>query len=145
VFTARYALSPYIKQIRFVFKGLMSVFLLYTARSHNAVSVKLGGPVFLIMAHVALFVILWCSVAICNWLVPWLRQLIAVLSPRRPTFSARPVRVGFVVDKVTSGQVFLVVLQLYSVSIIPPILRTQWFSYHRRHRLLSKCSTWECC
>jgi hypothetical protein len=25
VFTARYALSPYIKQIRFVFKGLISV------------------------------------------------------------------------------------------------------------------------
>jgi hypothetical protein len=25
VFTARYALSPYIKQIRFVFKGLNSV------------------------------------------------------------------------------------------------------------------------
>jgi hypothetical protein len=25
VFTARYALSPYIKQIRFVFKGLMAV------------------------------------------------------------------------------------------------------------------------
>jgi hypothetical protein len=27
VFTARYALSPYIKQIRFVFKGLICVFL----------------------------------------------------------------------------------------------------------------------
>jgi hypothetical protein len=27
VFTARYALSPYIKQIRFVFKGLIHVFL----------------------------------------------------------------------------------------------------------------------
>jgi hypothetical protein len=27
VFTARYALSPYIKQIRFVFKGLMLIIL----------------------------------------------------------------------------------------------------------------------
>jgi hypothetical protein len=31
VFTARYALSPYIKQIRFVFKGLNVVEMLRTA------------------------------------------------------------------------------------------------------------------
>jgi hypothetical protein len=29
VFTARYALSPYIKQIRFVFKGLIHVTVLF--------------------------------------------------------------------------------------------------------------------
>jgi hypothetical protein len=29
VFTARYALSPYIKQIRFVFKGWIDVFLIF--------------------------------------------------------------------------------------------------------------------
>jgi hypothetical protein len=37
VFTARYALSPYIKQIRFVFKGLnedINVFLLADVVAH---------------------------------------------------------------------------------------------------------------
>jgi hypothetical protein len=33
VFTARYALSPYIKQIRFVFKGLMHIELLWRSQS----------------------------------------------------------------------------------------------------------------
>jgi hypothetical protein len=35
--------------------------------------------------------------------VPWLRSLVAGLSPRRPG----SVQVGFVVDKVALGQVFL--------------------------------------
>jgi hypothetical protein len=34
VFTARYALSPYIKQIRFVFKGLMTHFLIDDGEVH---------------------------------------------------------------------------------------------------------------
>jgi hypothetical protein len=38
---------------------------------------------------------------------PWLWQLVASLSPQRPRFEPRLVRVGFVVDKVTLGQVFL--------------------------------------
>jgi hypothetical protein len=38
--------------------------------------------------------------------VPWLRRLVASLSPRRPGFDCRSVRVGFVVDKVALGQVF---------------------------------------
>jgi hypothetical protein len=37
VFTARYALSPYIKQIRFVFKGLMMFVLLLSARGRVVV------------------------------------------------------------------------------------------------------------
>jgi hypothetical protein len=46
--------------------------------------------------------------------VPWLRCLVSGLSPRRPRFASGSVHVGFVVDKVTLGQVFTPVL---------------WFSY----------------
>jgi hypothetical protein len=38
--------------------------------------------------------------------VPWLRRLVAGLSPRRPGFDPGSVHVGFVVDKVALGQVF---------------------------------------
>jgi hypothetical protein len=39
--------------------------------------------------------------------VPWLRRLVAGLSPRRPGLDPRSVHVRFVVDKVALGQVFL--------------------------------------
>jgi hypothetical protein len=42
--------------------------------------------------------------------MPLLRRLVAGLSPRRPAFATRSVHVGFVVDKVALGQVFLRVL-----------------------------------
>jgi hypothetical protein len=38
--------------------------------------------------------------------VPWLRWLVAGLSPRSSGFDPGSVHVGFVVDKVTMGQVF---------------------------------------
>jgi hypothetical protein len=38
--------------------------------------------------------------------VPWLRRLVAGLSPRRPGFDLRSVHVGFVVDKVALGRFF---------------------------------------
>jgi hypothetical protein len=38
--------------------------------------------------------------------VPWLRRLVAGLSPWRPGFDPGSVHVGFVVDKVALGQVF---------------------------------------
>jgi hypothetical protein len=50
--------------------------------------------------------------------VPWLRRLVAGLSPRRPA----SVHVGFVVDKVALGQVFLRVLRIFPVNFIPPVL-----------------------
>jgi hypothetical protein len=49
---------------------------------------------------------------------PWLNQLVS-LSPWRP----KSVCVGFVVDIVAQGQVFLRVLRLFPVNIIP-----QWLS-----------------
>jgi hypothetical protein len=40
------------------------------------------------------------------WAVPWFRRLVAGLPQRRLGFDPRSVHVGFVVDKVTLGQVF---------------------------------------
>jgi hypothetical protein len=54
--------------------------------------------------------------------VPWLRSLIAGLSPRRPGFAPGSINVGFVVDKVALGQAFLRVLRFSPVNIIPPSL-----------------------
>jgi hypothetical protein len=42
VFTARYALSPYIKQIRFVFKGLINAVSMYV-KSFEMLVKQLGG------------------------------------------------------------------------------------------------------
>jgi hypothetical protein len=52
--------------------------------------------------------------------VPWLRRLVASLSPRRPGIAHRSVHVGCMVDRVALGQVFLQVLRFFPVSIVPP-------------------------
>jgi hypothetical protein len=57
--------------------------------------------------------------------VPWLRQLVASLRLWRPRFVPGSVHVGFMVDKVALGQVFLQVLLFPPVSIIPPGLHTR--------------------
>jgi hypothetical protein len=54
--------------------------------------------------------------------VPWLRRLVAGLSPRRPGFDPGSVYVGFVVDQLALGQVFPRVLRFFPVSFIPPVL-----------------------
>jgi hypothetical protein len=54
--------------------------------------------------------------------VPWLRRLVVGLSPRRPGFDPGSVYVGFVVDKVSLGQVFPRVLRFSPVSFTPPVL-----------------------
>jgi hypothetical protein len=54
--------------------------------------------------------------------VPWLRRLIAGLSPWRPDFVLRSVHVGFVVDIAVVGQVRLRFHLFSPVSIIPPWL-----------------------
>jgi hypothetical protein len=54
--------------------------------------------------------------------VPWLRRLVAGLSPRRSGFDSGSVHVRFVVDKVALGQGFPPVLQFFPVSFIPPLL-----------------------
>jgi hypothetical protein len=60
------------------------------------------------------------SVSVTNiWgrAVPWLRSLVAGLSPWRLGFTPGSIHVGFVVDKVALGQVFLQVLQFSPVNI----------------------------
>jgi hypothetical protein len=54
--------------------------------------------------------------------VPWLRRLVAGLSPKRPGIDPGSVHVGFVLDKVALGQVFPRVLRFYPLSFIPPVL-----------------------
>jgi hypothetical protein len=54
--------------------------------------------------------------------VPWLRRLVAGLSPRRPGFDPGSVHVGFVVDKVALGQVFPRVLRFSPVNFTPPVV-----------------------
>jgi hypothetical protein len=50
--------------------------------------------------------------------MPWLRRLVTGLPPRRSGFAPGSVHVGFVVDRVAMGQVFLAVLRFFPVSII---------------------------
>jgi len=45
--------------------------------------------------------------------VPWLRQLFASLSLQRPGLNPRSVHVGFLVERVTLGQVFVPVLHFF--------------------------------
>jgi hypothetical protein len=54
--------------------------------------------------------------------VPWLRRLVAGLSPRRPGFAAGSIHVRFLVDKVSLGLVSLRVHMFTPVNIIPPSL-----------------------
>jgi hypothetical protein len=52
------------------------------------------------------------------------------MSERNP----RPFHVGFVVEEVALGQVFLGILPSFPVSIIPPMLRSHFsFAYQRRN------------
>jgi hypothetical protein len=50
--------------------------------------------------------------------VPWLKSLIAGLSPRRSRFAPGSIHVGFVVEKVALGQGFLRVLRFSPVNIL---------------------------
>jgi len=66
---------------------------------------------------------------VCGEHVEWLGWLVANLSRQRRGFDARPVRVGFVVDRVAVGQFSLGLLQFSPVSIIPPMLHTHMHPY----------------
>jgi len=56
--------------------------------------------------------------------VLWLRLFVAGLSPRRPGFDPRPIRLSFVVEKVSLRPVLLLVLRFFPFDIIPPVLHT---------------------
>lgn len=57
----------------------------------------------------------------------WFRRFVFIVSSRRLGFDARKGFVWFVVDILVLRQVFFRVLQLFLVSIILPMLRTQSF------------------
>jgi hypothetical protein len=60
------------------------------------------------------------------------RRLINGRLPRRPGFDPRSVIARFYVNKTAVGKVFLPALQFSPVNIIPPMLHTHSFIYHRR-------------
>jgi hypothetical protein len=55
--------------------------------------------------------------------VPWLRTLVACIPPRRPGIDPVSDRVGFVVEKVTLGQVYPRVLRFSPVNFNSPVLQ----------------------
>jgi hypothetical protein len=61
--------------------------------------------------------------------VPWFRRLVADLSPRRLGFDSGSIHVGFVVDQVALGEVFVRLFRFSSVIFIPLVL-------HYREKLL---------
>jgi hypothetical protein len=68
--------------------------------------------------------------------VPWLRRLGAGLSQRNPAFALGSVHVGFVVDSVLLGQVFLRVLRFFFFNNIPPWLSILIYHLGVSNRLL---------
>jgi hypothetical protein len=56
--------------------------------------------------------------------VPGLRRLVSGFSQRRPGFKPRLVRVSFVVEKVSRGQIFLLLLRFSPFSIISQMLHS---------------------
>jgi hypothetical protein len=64
--------------------------------------------------------------------VSWLSRLVTGLSLTTPRFAPNSVHVRFVVDKVALGLVFIPVHPFSPVSIIPQMLHTHSFIYHRR-------------
>jgi len=61
------------------------------------------------------------------------RTLVAGVSRRSVVFIPRPVHVGIVVNEEAERQGFFWVFLFISVSVIPPMLRTHYIIYHRRH------------
>jgi hypothetical protein len=64
------------------------------------------------------------SISVCSWHENVINVFVTSCLPRRPWFAYQPVRVGFVVDQLALGQVFLRVLRFSPVNIIPPWLST---------------------
>jgi hypothetical protein len=65
------------------------------------------------------------------WAMPWLMWTAASLSQQKPKFNPTLLYFGFIAERLTQWQVFLPALQFSLVSIIPPLLHSHSFSYHR--------------
>jgi hypothetical protein len=88
---------------------------------------KINGSFSLIVILILMLIIIDMACSLLNlnnkckfdsWIVPWLRRLVACLSPRRPGFDPGSVHVGFMVNKVVLGQVFRLVLRFSPVNFI---------------------------
>jgi hypothetical protein len=62
-----------------------------------------------VCVYIYIYIYICCAVA-----APWLRWLVADQSPRSPGFAPDSTHMGFVVDKVALGQIFLRVLRVFS-------------------------------
>jgi len=63
--------------------------------------------------------------------LPWLRQSVAGFSQRGPEFNPTAVHVGYVLDKVAVGRVFLPGFQISPVNIISPMFHIHSSIYHQ--------------
>jgi hypothetical protein len=68
--------------------------------------------------------------------MPWFRWSVLVLPSRRKGFKSRSVHVGFVVEKMTKGHVFLRVLPFFLISIIQQTLHIHSFIHYKRYKIL---------
>jgi hypothetical protein len=86
-----------------------------------------------------------CIINIIYGAVPWFRQLVTGLSPRRPEFDPGSVHVGFVVDKLALGQVFPRVLQFpLSISFHRCCITRKKKTNHLHHRVAQYASRLRC-
>jgi len=69
--------------------------------------------------------------------IPYFWQVLACLLPRTLGFYPRPVHVGFVVNKVASGQVLLPAILFSFASVIPPVLHSRSFVPHQHCSILT--------
>jgi hypothetical protein len=99
--------------------------------SSHAQNMRLGeqceGPCIPSVQSVTLFIMA----------VPWLRRIVAGLSPRRLGFDPGSVHMGFLVDKVALGLDFPRVLRFSPVSFIPPVLH-----YKEKRKKNNHLQTW---
>jgi hypothetical protein len=92
-------------------------------------TVPQAGLICFLLSWLYLCTCVFCILAMCFvtsliMAMPWLRQLVASLSLQRNEFLPGLVHIGFVVDKVALGQIFLHIPQFSPVSNIPPVLYT---------------------
>jgi hypothetical protein len=71
--------------------------------------------------------------------VPWLRRLVAGLSPRRPGFDPRPIHMSFAVEKVPLRQILLLVLRFFPFSIIPLIFNYTFLLPGQKYEAWKHC------
>lgn len=104
---------------------------LHVSSTKYSQNIMLNYFLFLYVAFIYLYFLL--CVLIVNHSVMY---LVTSHSPQRPGFYPRPVQVGYVVDKVELGQMFLYIHWFYPASYHS----TNSINFHQRHIILSTAS-----